>query len=279
MITRRPLNSSRMPALRAGAVAGLAALLLASDLVLLTLFLNPEVTLRGDAWALLTSLLLPWTAIALPGLWLVVAASSALPGWPRAARPPLEALPGVTTATLLAISAAAALFLLSLVSYRHSVPVEVLSPLAGSAVALTAGDPAPAEGAADLDQHLHRPSPPRPWREELRHLSAARVVHGVRAVAEGGARRPSRPSRARVDRAHHVRLPPEPRPLERAQRLRHPGRDRARVGHVSARAHPGLHALALLPPVPARSRARGGRAVPSRPRPRGTRACRRGQGR
>src|SRR5258707_8330935 len=64
MITRRPLNSSRMPALRAGAAAGLAAFLLASDLVLLTLFLNPEVTLRGDAWALLTSLLLPWTAIA-----------------------------------------------------------------------------------------------------------------------------------------------------------------------------------------------------------------------
>ena len=127
-----------MPALRAGVAAGLAALLLAADLVLLTLFLNPEVTLRGDAWALLTSLLLPWTALALPGLWLVVLVSSALPGWPRAARPPLEALPGLTTAALVAISASAGLFWLSLVSYRHSMPVEVLSPLAQSAVALTA---------------------------------------------------------------------------------------------------------------------------------------------
>ena len=95
-----------MPALRAGVAAGLAAVLLAADLVLLTLFLNPEVTLRGDAWALLASLLLPWAAMALPGLWLVVAVSGALPGWPRAARPPLEALPGLTTAALVAVSAA-----------------------------------------------------------------------------------------------------------------------------------------------------------------------------
>src|SRR4030088_3567046 len=118
-----------MPALPAGAAAGLAALPLASDLVLLTLFLNPEVTLRRDAWALLTSLLLPWTAIALPGLWLVVAVSWEPAGWPRAVRPRLEALPGLTTAALLAVSAAAALFWLSLVSYLHSVPVFLLSPL------------------------------------------------------------------------------------------------------------------------------------------------------
>jgi hypothetical protein len=59
-------------------------------------------------------------------------------GLATAARPPLEALPGLTTAALVAVSAAAGLFWLSLVSYRHSVPVEVLSPLAQSAVALTA---------------------------------------------------------------------------------------------------------------------------------------------
>jgi predicted AlkP superfamily phosphohydrolase/phosphomutase len=127
-----------MPLLRAWAAAGLAALLLAGDLVLLTLFLNPEVTLRRDGIALATALLLPWTAMALPGLWILVAVSSALPGWPRAARPPLEAMPGLTTAALFAISAAAGLFWLNLVSYRHSVPVEVLSPLAASAVALSA---------------------------------------------------------------------------------------------------------------------------------------------
>jgi hypothetical protein len=93
MISRRPLNSFRMPALRAGVAAGLAALLLAADLVLLTLFLNPEVTLRGDGLGAAHVAPLPWTALALPGLWLVVLVSSALPGWPRAARPPLEALP------------------------------------------------------------------------------------------------------------------------------------------------------------------------------------------
>jgi len=126
-----------MTLLRALAAAGLAAFLLAADLVLLTLFLNPEATLRGDGLALLTALLLPWTLLALPFLWLAVVVSGALPGWPRTARPPLEALPGFTTAALLSLSAAAGAFWLNLVSYRHSVPLEVLSPLAGSAVALT----------------------------------------------------------------------------------------------------------------------------------------------
>jgi predicted AlkP superfamily phosphohydrolase/phosphomutase len=124
--------------LRMAVASALAAGLLATDLVLLTLFLNPDVAARGDVAALITSLLLPWTALAWPGLWLAVALTGILPGWPRAARPPLEALPGLTTAALVATSAAAGLFWLNLVSYRHSVPIEVLSPLAGSAVALSA---------------------------------------------------------------------------------------------------------------------------------------------
>jgi len=127
-----------MTALRTWAAAGLAALLLSADIVLLTLFLNPEVTLRGDGLALLTALLLPWTLLAMPGLWVVIALSRAVPRWPLTVRPPLEALPGLATAALAAIGAAAGLFWLNLVSYRHSVPTEVLSPLAGSAVALTA---------------------------------------------------------------------------------------------------------------------------------------------
>src|SRR5262245_31583746 len=127
-----------MPLLRAWIPAGLAALILATDLVLLTLFMNPEVTLRRDAFALVIALLLPWTAMAAAGLWVVVVISGALPGWPRAARPPLESVPGLTTAAFVAVSSAAALFWLNLVSYRYSVPVEVLSPLVASAVALTA---------------------------------------------------------------------------------------------------------------------------------------------
>jgi predicted AlkP superfamily phosphohydrolase/phosphomutase len=127
-----------MTALRTWAAAALAALLLAADIVLLTLYLNPEVTLRADAASLLTALLLPWAALSLPGLWIVIALSRAMPRWPLTVRPPLEALPGLTTAALVAISAGAGLFWLNLVSYRHSVPTEVLSPLAGSAVALTA---------------------------------------------------------------------------------------------------------------------------------------------
>ncbi|PYQ50120.1 MAG: hypothetical protein DMF78_16590, partial [Acidobacteria bacterium] len=99
-----------MRLLRAWIPAGLAALLLAADLVLLTLFMNPEVTLRRDAPALVAALLLPWTAMAATGLWLVVVTSSALPGWPRAARPPLESVPGLTTAALVAVSAAAGVY-------------------------------------------------------------------------------------------------------------------------------------------------------------------------
>ncbi|HUG53705.1 MAG TPA: alkaline phosphatase family protein [Vicinamibacteria bacterium] len=124
--------------LRSTISAGLAALLLASDLVLLTLFLNAEATLGRDGGALATALFLPWTLLAFPGLLALVVLSAAVPGWPRAARPPLEALPGLTTAALAAVSVAAAVYWLNLVSYRYSVPVEVLSPLAGSAVALTA---------------------------------------------------------------------------------------------------------------------------------------------
>jgi predicted AlkP superfamily phosphohydrolase/phosphomutase len=127
-----------MRSLRAWIPAGLAALILAADLVLLTLFMNPEVMLRRDAGALAVSLLLPWTAMAAAGLWVVVVTSSALPGWPKAARPPLESVPGLTTAALVAVAAAAGVFWLNLVSYRYSVPVEVLSPLVASAVALTA---------------------------------------------------------------------------------------------------------------------------------------------
>ena len=127
-----------MTALRTWAAAALAALLFSADIVLLTLFLNPEVTLRGDGLALLTALLLPWTLLAMPGLWVVIVLSRAVPRWPLTVRPPLEALPGLATAALAAIAAAASLFWLNLVSYRHSVPTEVLSPLAGSAVALTA---------------------------------------------------------------------------------------------------------------------------------------------
>ena len=102
MISRGPVNSVRMPALRVPGWRPFWPPSSPADLVLLTLFLNPEVTLRGDAWALLTSLLPPWAAMALPGLWLVVAVSAVLPGWPRAVRPPLEALPGLTTAALVA---------------------------------------------------------------------------------------------------------------------------------------------------------------------------------
>jgi hypothetical protein len=116
-----------MPALRAGVAALLAALLLAADLVLLTLFLNPEVTLRGDAWALLTSLLLPWTAMALPGLWLVVAVSSALPGWPARRVRPWRRCPASPPPPSSPFRRRR-LFWLSLVSYRHSVPVEVSRP-------------------------------------------------------------------------------------------------------------------------------------------------------
>jgi len=121
--------------LRTIASASVAASILAADVVLLTLFLNPEATLRRDGAALVVSLLLPCLVLGAAGFALLALVGAAFRGWPRAPRPPLPGLPGFVSLSFLALAAAAGLFWLNLFSYRHSVPAESLRGLAASAAA------------------------------------------------------------------------------------------------------------------------------------------------
>src|SRR6185503_14845504 len=125
--------------LRTIASAAVAATILAADLVLLTLFLNPEATLRRDGAALLLSLFLPYLVLGTAAFVVLALMGAAIRGWPRAPRPPLPGLPWFASLTFFALAAAAGLFWLNLVSYRHSVPAESLRGLAASCAALTAG--------------------------------------------------------------------------------------------------------------------------------------------
>jgi predicted AlkP superfamily phosphohydrolase/phosphomutase len=126
-----------MPPGRTWASAALAAAIFAGDLVLLTLFLNADVSLRVEAPALFLALFMPYTLGVTAALWLAAALASAVPAFPRVVRAPIEPLPWFTALGFLATAAGAALFWLNLLNYRHSVPLVVLGPLAGGAIALT----------------------------------------------------------------------------------------------------------------------------------------------
>jgi predicted AlkP superfamily phosphohydrolase/phosphomutase len=117
--------------------AALASLVFAADVVLLTLFLNPEVELRREAVALGVSLLLPYSAAGTVALALLALAGSALRFWPRIPRSPIPALPWFTTLMLVATSGAAVLLWLNHDSYRDSIPEEFRRGLAGAAAAAT----------------------------------------------------------------------------------------------------------------------------------------------
>jgi predicted AlkP superfamily phosphohydrolase/phosphomutase len=125
--------------LRTVASAAVAATILAADLVLLTLFLNPQATLRRDGAALLLSIFLPYLVLVAAGFALLALTGAAFRGWPRGPRPPLPGLPWFASLTFLSLAAAAGLFWLNLLTYRHSVPAESLRGLVGSCAALTAG--------------------------------------------------------------------------------------------------------------------------------------------
>src|SRR5436190_7949784 len=99
---------------RTGLSAALAASLFAADLVILVLFLNPDVRLVGEAPALLLALFLPYFLVGAVGLLLLAGLVRLLPGMPRVRRPPLETLPWFTSLALVAVSAAAGLYWLNL---------------------------------------------------------------------------------------------------------------------------------------------------------------------
>ena len=122
--------------LRSALSAALASVILAADLVALTLYLNPGASLARDAGGLLLAFFLPCVAAATPALFLLTLLGAAFRFWPRA-RAPWPRLPWFTSLALTTVSAACALFWVNLWNYRHSIPVEFLSALAASCVALS----------------------------------------------------------------------------------------------------------------------------------------------
>jgi hypothetical protein len=116
--------------------AALASSLLAANIVVLTLFLNPEAQLARDGSALFFCLFIPYFlggTAALSAVGIIAGAS----GWRPVRRPPVDGLPWFTTMALLALSVSSALHWLNLFSYRHSVPPAFVRAMAGSAVAVT----------------------------------------------------------------------------------------------------------------------------------------------
>lgn len=113
------------------ASAAIAAALLASDVVLLALYLAPEAQPRREALALLSSLLLPYAAAATLGFFALGLPLSWL--GPVVARPPVPGLPFFTTFAFIQTTLAAALFWLNLLGYRHSIPVPFVHALTASA--------------------------------------------------------------------------------------------------------------------------------------------------
>jgi predicted AlkP superfamily phosphohydrolase/phosphomutase len=119
------------------ASAALCAVLFAADLVLLTLFLNAELSLRQELAALSIALFMPyalgWTLLllGLGGLGLLFRF------WPRSLRPPLEGLPWFTSFALTTVLALLALYALNLEAYRTSVPQAAERALAAVAWCLS----------------------------------------------------------------------------------------------------------------------------------------------
>ncbi len=116
--------------------AAVAACLLASDLILLALYLNPEVALRREALSLFVSLFAPYT-VAVTLVFTALALAGAAVGLPRVARLPLPSWPWFTALTCLAVATAAFLFWWNLLSYRYSIPVEFVRGLTTSAVGIS----------------------------------------------------------------------------------------------------------------------------------------------
>jgi Type I phosphodiesterase / nucleotide pyrophosphatase len=119
------------------ASAALAASVLAADLVVLVLFLNPTVELRREALALLMSLFLPGVVAGTGALTGVASLAALVRFWPRSTRPPLAGHPWFTTLMLVSTTVAAGLYWLNLLSYRHSIPVESLRGLFASTVVIS----------------------------------------------------------------------------------------------------------------------------------------------
>src|SRR5262249_2226450 len=122
---------------RTATSAALAASILAADLVLLTLFLNPGVGLRHDGTSLFLVLFVPYAAAGALALLLVALAGTALRG-SSLRRSTIEGLPWFTTLAFVTLAGSAVLFWTNLLSYRYSIPIVCVRALAGAAIAISA---------------------------------------------------------------------------------------------------------------------------------------------
>ena len=116
--------------------AALASSIFAADVVILTLFLNPQADLLRDGRALAAALFLPYLALGTIVFFALGFLASAW-GWPRVAHPPLPRFPWFTFFSLIALALSAGLHWWNLLSYRHSIPSEFVRALTGSAVTLS----------------------------------------------------------------------------------------------------------------------------------------------
>src|SRR5688572_10681311 len=122
--------------LRTLASAALASSVLAADVVALTLFLNPEASLRRDGGGLLLALFLPCLLVVTPALLGLSLLGAGFRFWPRA-RPPWPRLPWLTSLAFASVTAACALFWANLCNYRHSIPAQFLRALVASSIVLS----------------------------------------------------------------------------------------------------------------------------------------------
>jgi hypothetical protein len=116
--------------------AALAASIGAALLAALALYLNPGLTLRHEAPAMLLCLVLPWTLAGTLLLSLAAGAAGALGAW-RAAPPLLPRRPFFASLSFVVLSVAAALYWSNLVAYRDALPAQTLHALALAATAIT----------------------------------------------------------------------------------------------------------------------------------------------
>ena len=115
--------------------AVVASILLAANLVVLTLFLNPALSPREEAPALLLSLLLPYVVLGTATLLLLVGLHAAFRFWPL----PASLVPGwpwLGTFLSVVVAATAAAYAFNLLSYRHSIPLDALHALAASTLVI-----------------------------------------------------------------------------------------------------------------------------------------------
>jgi len=153
--------------------AGLAASIGAVALCTLALQLNPGLTLRGEAPALLLSLFLPWATGGTCALTLLALVASALRWWPRPQRPVVDGRPFLASLSFVALAVVAALYWHNLLSYRHAIPLASVGALAASAFVVSGA--ALALVAVGLDVALF-PRHERPFAAVVAILAPAAAI-------------------------------------------------------------------------------------------------------